>query len=96
MARGAADLAAVELLKFFGGAALGGSLGRLVEADLFTPSIVNRTILKVPRCPVCAEIVRPMPAPEEPAPDPAATEEPGAAGDPAPDDMPARTTVEAK
>lgn len=92
MARGAADLAAVELLKFFGGAALGGWVGRLVEADLFTPSIVTRTILKVPRCPVCAEIVRPAPAAEEPAPE---TAEPGLpVGDAAP--APDKTVAEAE
>jgi len=27
--------------------------GRLIEADLMTPAIRTRNILKVPRCPVC-------------------------------------------
>jgi hypothetical protein len=54
MARIAADIAAVDLLKYFSRALPGGRAGRLIEADLMTPSIRTRNILKVPRCPVCA------------------------------------------
>ena len=59
MARMAADLAAVDLLKYFSRALPGGRAGRLIEADLMTPAIRTRTVLKVPRCPVCAQHVNP-------------------------------------
>jgi bacteriocin biosynthesis cyclodehydratase domain-containing protein len=54
MARVAADIAAIELLKFFGRTLSDGAAGRLVEADLMAPALRTRTVLKVPRCPVCA------------------------------------------
>src|SRR5262249_5009296 len=61
MARIAADIAAVDLLKYFSRALPGGRAGRLIEADLMTPSIRTRTVLKVPRCPVCARRFAPHP-----------------------------------
>lgn len=67
MARVAADLAAVDLLKYFSRVLPGGVAGRLIEADLMAPSLRTRTVLKAPRCPVCS------PARNEPAaqsPDP--------------------------
>jgi bacteriocin biosynthesis cyclodehydratase domain-containing protein len=54
MARVAADLAAVDLLKYFSLVLPGGVAGRLIEADLMTPSLRARNVLKVPRCPVCS------------------------------------------
>ncbi|MCB1485887.1 MAG: TOMM precursor leader peptide-binding protein [Bauldia sp.] len=54
MARVAADIAAIELLKYFSRTLPGGVAGRLIEADLMVPALRTRTVLKVPRCPVCA------------------------------------------
>ena len=54
MARVAADIAAIELLKFFGRTLPGGGPGRLIEADLMAPTLRIRNVLKVPRCPVCS------------------------------------------
>jgi bacteriocin biosynthesis cyclodehydratase domain-containing protein len=56
MARVAADLAAIDLLKYFSAALPGGIAGRLIEADLMAPSIKARNVLKVPRCPVCSRL----------------------------------------
>jgi bacteriocin biosynthesis cyclodehydratase domain-containing protein len=61
MARIAADIAAVDLLKYFSRALPGGRAGRLIEADLMAPAIRTRTVLKVPRCPVCARQLSPPP-----------------------------------
>jgi molybdopterin-synthase adenylyltransferase len=55
MARVAADIGAIELLKFFSNTLPGGSAGRLIEADLMAPALRTRNVLKVPRCPVCSE-----------------------------------------
>lgn len=66
MARVAADLAAVDLLKYFSRVLPGGIGGRLIEADLMAPSLRTRTVLKAPRCPVCS------PARSEPSPSPSA------------------------
>ncbi|MCB1499748.1 MAG: TOMM precursor leader peptide-binding protein [Bauldia sp.] len=54
MARVAADLAAVDLLKYFSRTLPGGTLGRLIEVDLMTPALKTRNVLKAPRCPVCS------------------------------------------
>jgi bacteriocin biosynthesis cyclodehydratase domain-containing protein len=59
MARIAADIAAVDLLKYFSRALPGGRAGRVIEVDLMTPSLRTRTVLKAPRCPVCALTVGP-------------------------------------
>jgi bacteriocin biosynthesis cyclodehydratase domain-containing protein len=72
MARVAADLAAVDLLKYFSRTLPGGVAGRLIEADLMTPALRTRNVLRAPRCPVCA------PARVE-APSPPAAETSGAA-----------------
>ncbi|MCB1497410.1 MAG: TOMM precursor leader peptide-binding protein [Bauldia sp.] len=67
MARVAADIAAIELLKFFSRTLPGGAAGRLIEADLMVPALRTRTVLKVPRCPVCATAASgSAPAPDEP------------------------------
>lgn len=54
MARVAADLAAVDLLKYFSRVLPGGIAGRMIEADLMAPSLRTRSVLKAPRCPVCS------------------------------------------
>jgi hypothetical protein len=54
MARVAADIAAVDLLKHFSRTLPGGSAGRLIEADLMAPALRSRTVLRAPRCPVCS------------------------------------------
>jgi thiazole/oxazole-forming peptide maturase SagC family component len=69
MARVAADLAAIDLLKYFSRTLPGGRAGRLIEVDLMAPSLVTRNVLKVPRCPVCSRL--PM-APAASAPEGAA------------------------
>jgi bacteriocin biosynthesis cyclodehydratase domain-containing protein len=51
------DLAALELLKFYGGVPL-WRVGTLIEVHLMTPSIVVRRVLKVPRCSVCSTMRR--------------------------------------
>jgi|SRR5581483_6545972 len=56
MARAAADIAAIDLLKYFSGALPGGRAGRLIEVDLMAPALSVRHVLKVPRCPVCAAV----------------------------------------
>jgi bacteriocin biosynthesis cyclodehydratase domain-containing protein len=61
MARVAADLAAVDLLKYFSRVLPGGVAGRLIEADLMAPALRTRTVLRAPRCPACS------PARSEPA-----------------------------
>ncbi len=68
MARVAADLAAVDLLKYFSRVLPGGVAGRLIEADLMTPALHTRTVLKAPRCPVCSP---PRSEPAAQPPDPA-------------------------
>ncbi|MEP0324369.1 TOMM precursor leader peptide-binding protein [Bauldia litoralis] len=78
MARAAADIGAIELLKHFGKTLPGGAAGRLVEADLMTPSLRTRTILKVPRCPVCATARLPeAPVQAEATPQDATSEDDG-------------------
>ncbi len=54
MARVAADLAAIDLLKAFGRTLPGDVVGRLIEADLMAPALRVRTVLRAPRCPVCS------------------------------------------
>jgi bacteriocin biosynthesis cyclodehydratase domain-containing protein len=68
MARIAADIAAVDLLKYFSRVLPGGRAGRLIEADLMAPLLRTRTVLKVPRCPVCAATVVPPEGPAEGTP----------------------------
>ncbi len=57
MARAAADFAAIDLLKIFSTPLPGGRIGRIVEIDLMGPATTTRDLLKVPRCPVCSEVV---------------------------------------
>ena len=67
MARVAADLAAIDLLKYFSGTLPGGRAGRLIEVDLMAPSLTTRNVLKVPRCPVCSRLPLHGAAPPSPA-----------------------------
>lgn len=55
------DLAALELVKLFGGQwVVTWRVGELIEVNLVEPAITTRTVLKVPRCPVCGpRTVRP-------------------------------------
>jgi molybdopterin-synthase adenylyltransferase len=56
MARAAADFAAIDLLKILSTPLPGGRIGRMVEIDLMGPAATTRDLLKVPRCPVCADM----------------------------------------
>jgi bacteriocin biosynthesis cyclodehydratase domain-containing protein len=71
MARAAADFGALELLKIFSTPLPGGKIGRILDVDLMGPSVEAREFLKVPRCPVCGDVVpkaKPQPQPAEAAP----------------------------
>ena len=59
MARAAADYAAIDLLKIFSNALPENPLGSLIEIDLLAPRLVTRDLIKVPDCPVCAELSAP-------------------------------------
>lgn len=48
------DLAALELLKFYGGGLPGWQVGSLIEVRPMLPAITVRRVLKVPRCAVCS------------------------------------------
>jgi molybdopterin-synthase adenylyltransferase len=47
------DIAAMELMKFYGGLPL-SRMGTLIEVNLMGPSLIARKVLKVPRCTVCS------------------------------------------
>jgi bacteriocin biosynthesis cyclodehydratase domain-containing protein len=69
MARAAADFGALELLKIFSTPLPGGKIGRILDVDLMGPSVESREFLKVPRCPVCGDVVpkaKPRPVEAEP------------------------------
>jgi bacteriocin biosynthesis cyclodehydratase domain-containing protein len=80
MARAAADLGSLELLKIFSTPLPGGKIGRILDVDLMGPAVEAREFLKVPRCPVCGDVapkakpqpVEVAPAEEADAPPPAA------------------------
>lgn len=57
MANIAADVAAMELTKFYSGA-LPSRVGRLIEVNLLATTMRARKLLKLPRCPVCSPAVR--------------------------------------
>jgi bacteriocin biosynthesis cyclodehydratase domain-containing protein len=57
MARAAADFAALDLLKILSTPLPGGRIGSIVEIDLMGPAATTRDLLRVPRCPVCSEVV---------------------------------------
>jgi bacteriocin biosynthesis cyclodehydratase domain-containing protein len=48
------DLAALELLKFYGGGLPGWQVGSLIEVRPMVPALTTRRVLKVPRCTVCS------------------------------------------
>jgi len=50
------DVAAVELLKFYGIRLPISSVGSLIEVNLLATSIATRRVLKIPRCPVCSPL----------------------------------------
>jgi len=52
------DLAANELLRFYGGVLPPQRPGTLIEVDLLKPALQTRAVLKVPRCPVCSPFVK--------------------------------------
>jgi bacteriocin biosynthesis cyclodehydratase domain-containing protein len=50
-----ADIAAVELMKFYGGV-LQSSVGSLIEVNLLATKMTSRKVLKIPRCAVCSPL----------------------------------------
>lgn len=54
MASVLADLAAIELGKFYGGWSSPASIGQLTQVHLMTPAITHRKVLKAPRCSACS------------------------------------------
>lgn len=50
------DLAAFEIMRFYCNAIPGTKPGRLLEIDLLNSTMTERTVLKVPRCPVCSPL----------------------------------------
>ena len=61
MASVLADIATIELTKFFSGVIPGRRAGALIEVNLLRPSMEARKALKVPRCPVCSPLNRTSP-----------------------------------
>lgn len=51
------DLAALELTRFYGGWAPQRIVGTLIEANLLSPEVKARKVLKIPRCQVCSSLV---------------------------------------
>lgn len=54
MATMLADLAHLEISKFYGGWSNSSSIGKLIQVHMLTPSISTKSLLKVPRCSVCS------------------------------------------
>ena len=52
-----AQIAAMELFKFFGQALPFRNVGSLIEVNLLTPEIKTRKILRIPNCPVCRSLI---------------------------------------
>ena len=50
------DMAAMELTKFYSESLPLARVGILIEINLMVPSLVRRTILKIPRCTVCSKM----------------------------------------
>jgi hypothetical protein len=53
MASIVADIAAFEVVKFYGGV-LQPQAGALVEVNLLANKMTARKVLKIPRCPACS------------------------------------------
>jgi bacteriocin biosynthesis cyclodehydratase domain-containing protein len=51
----AAEIALLELIRFFGGTSLPPQVGTLVEVNALASSMTPRRLLRVPRCPVCGD-----------------------------------------
>lgn len=58
MAAVLADIAAMELTKFYSGALPFTNAGTVIEVSLLEPAIAARKILKIPRCTVCSPLLR--------------------------------------
>jgi thiazole/oxazole-forming peptide maturase SagC family component len=56
MANMLADIAAMELTKFYAGSPLPWRVGTLLEVNLLNTRIEPRRILKIPRCAVCSSV----------------------------------------
>lgn len=56
-----ADIAAMELTKFYSGAIPPNIAGTVIEVNLLAPSVVTRKILKIPRCIVCSSLLQRSP-----------------------------------
>lgn len=50
------DIAAFELTRFYSATLPGRKIGRMIEINLLTPSLMERIVLKVPRCPACSPL----------------------------------------
>lgn len=50
------DLAAMELLKFFGLGPPLWQVGTVIEVNLMLPDVTARRVLKLPRCPICTPV----------------------------------------
>lgn len=61
MASVLADIATIELTKFFSGVIPGRRAGSLIEVNMLGSSMQSRKALKVPRCPVCSPLNRTSP-----------------------------------
>ena len=55
------NLAAMELIKLFGQLMRSRLVGRVLEVNLIVPQLVERRVLKVPRCAVCGAETRRSP-----------------------------------
>ena len=58
MASMLADIALLELTKFYGGLPSIGRIGTLIEADFLTMEMHTHKPLKIPRCPVCSSLLQ--------------------------------------
>jgi thiazole/oxazole-forming peptide maturase SagC family component len=56
MASVLADLASIELSKFYGGWTSSRLPGRLIEVNLIAPELTLHRVLKIPRCQVCSRL----------------------------------------
>jgi molybdopterin-synthase adenylyltransferase len=57
MPRMLGEIAAFELTKFFGVVLPKRNIGKIIELNLVATTMMSRTILKVPRCPVCSPLL---------------------------------------
>jgi bacteriocin biosynthesis cyclodehydratase domain-containing protein len=62
------DIAAMELLKTYGRLMKSRLIGRLLEINLMIPQIVERRVLKLPRCLVCGPALKRSPVSQDKVP----------------------------